>query len=275
MSAEGDKKSQQPDMFITERNPEEDLLDGSSIPHYKMNYKSRGIALIINNETFQNGLPKREGSGRDADCMQDVLKTLQFTVIRVNNKTAKEMKQLFEDISRTNHAENACFLAVIMSHGEDDDVLFGTDDTVTVTELVEYILPNICPSLVGKPKLFFIQACRGTKLDKGTEKPDAMESTKTAKKKNQMKIPLWADILISYSTVPGYFSWRNSINGSWFIQSLAKVLANYGKKEELTTLLTMVNAKVAFEYESNAAGMLNKMKEMPTFSSMLTRKLYF
>ena len=34
------------------------------------------------------------------------------------------------------------------------------------------------------------------------------------------KIPMEADFLIAYSTIAGYFSWRNSVKGSWFIQSL-------------------------------------------------------
>lgn len=36
------------------------------------------------------------------------------------------------------------------------------------------------------------------------------------------KIPMEADFLIAYSTISGYYSWRNSVNGSWFIQSLCK-----------------------------------------------------
>ena len=27
-----------------------------------------------------------------------------------------------------------------------------------------------------------------------------------------------ADFLIAYSTVPGFYSWRNTTQGSWFIQ---------------------------------------------------------
>lgn len=66
------------------------------------------------------------------------------------------------------------------------------------------------------------------------------------------------------------------MNGSWYIQSLADVLQHHGKNKELTTLLTMVNAKVAQEYESKCVDKaFNKMKEMPTFSSTLTREFYF
>ena len=31
-----------------------------------------------------------------------------------------------------------------------------------------------------------------------------------------------SDIFIAYATVPGYVSWRNSANGSWFIQASSR-----------------------------------------------------
>ena len=45
------------------------------------------------------------------------------------------------------------------------------------------------------------------------------------------KIPVEADFLIAYSTVVGHCSWRNAINGSWFIQSLCDVLSEHGTSE--------------------------------------------
>nr|WJV41818.1 caspase 3 [Sepia esculenta] len=276
--ASGDKidPKQYPGMYITERNldlPDEEIdqLDSSSKFRYKMKHKRRGNALIINNKTFLNGFPARDGTERDVMCMTEALDNLGFKVITRNNQSVDQMKTLFTDMKNIDHSDNDCFVAVILTHGEDDDVIFGTDNKVTLTELIEYLLPNNCPSLTGKPKLFFVQACRGSKLDKGTESHDAM-SMKPVKKS---KIPLWADVLISYSTVPGFFSWRNSLHGSWFIQSLGNVLKTHGRKREISELLTMVNSKVAYEYESKGAGALNRMKQMPNFSSMLTKQLYF
>lgn len=270
--ASGDK--QNPRMYITERDPdipdeEIDQLDSSSKFRYKMNNKKRGNALIINNERFLNGSPERNGTERDVVCMHMAFDHLGFNVIIRNNQTVDEMKNLFSDMKATDHTEKDCFVAVILTHGEDDDVIFGTDNKITLTELIEYLLPNNCPSLSEKPKLFFVQACRGSKLDKGTEVRDAIKPVKK-------KIPLWADVLIAYSTVPGFFSWRNSLHGSWFIQTLGNVLKTHGRKKEISELLTMVNSKVAYEYESNnAASIYNRMKQMPNFTSMLTKQLYF
>ena len=32
------------------------------------------------------------------------------------------------------------------------------------------------------------------------------------------RTPLYSDFLLAHSTVSGYYSWRNTVQGSWFIQ---------------------------------------------------------
>ncbi|CAF4426819.1 unnamed protein product, partial [Rotaria magnacalcarata] len=40
-------------------------------------------------------------------------------------------------------------------------------------------------------------------------------------------IPSEADFLLVYSTMPGYYAWRNSLKGSWFIQALCDMLRDH------------------------------------------------
>ena len=84
-------------------------------------------------------------------------------------------------------------------------------------------------------------------------------------------------MLVHYSTTPGFYTWRNTKTGSWFIQSLGAVLKNHGKNKELIQMLTMVNCKVAYEYESKKTGNTETdgKKQMPILSSSLTKQLYF
>lgn len=53
--------------------------------------------------------------------------------------------------------------------------------------------------------------------------------------------PIEADILISYATTPGYVSWRNSLKGSWFIQSICEVFAKNARRLDILSMLTMVS----------------------------------
>ena len=74
----------------------------------------------------------------------------------------------------------------------------------------------------------------------------------------------------------GYFSWRNSNKGSWFVQALTRVLDEFGKDREIMWLLTRVNHITAHEFQSNAARAdMNEKKQVSQIVSMLTKELYF
>lgn len=75
----------------------------------------------------------------------------------------------------------------------------------------------------------------------------------------------------------GYFSWRNTDNGSWYIQSLIKELNENGKEYNMLTLLTFVSQRVAVDYESNVPSnpLMDRQKQIPCVTSMLTRILRF
>lgn len=73
----------------------------------------------------------------------------------------------------------------------------------------------------------------------------------------------------------GYYSWRNAVQGSWFIQSLCEMLKKHAGKLELMQILTRVNRKVA-EYESCSTQQdFNAKKQIPCIVSMLTKEFYF
>ena len=74
---------------------------------------------------------------------------------------------LDESVSRINLEGPICHpsvVLVLMSHGEKRGI-YGTDsEVVTVQEIKSKFSGRQCPALIGKPKMFFIQACRGLGL---------------------------------------------------------------------------------------------------------------
>lgn len=81
---------------------------------------------------------------------------------------------------------------------------------------------------------------------------------------------------ISLFLLLGYYSWRNPGKGSWFVQSLCSVLNEYGKKLEILQILTLVNYRVARNYESQSDDpRFCRKKQVPCVVSMLTKELYF
>ena len=90
------------------------------------------------------------------------------------------------------------------------------------------------------------------------------------------KVPIHSDFLIAHSTISGFYSWRNTVQGSWFIQTLTKILDEHALKRDLVTLLTITSNRVAREYESSSSREeFNNKKQTPFFYSTLTQKLFF
>ncbi|KAM7419504.1 hypothetical protein PAMA_016562 [Pampus argenteus] len=236
---------------------------------YSLSFPSMGQCIIINNKNFdkRTGMNQRNGTDVDAGNAMKVFAKLGYKVKVYNDQTVEQMKQVLIAVSKEDHSSSASFVCVLLSHG-DEGVFFGTDGSVELKYLTSLFRGDRCKSLVGKPKLFFIQACRGTDLDAGIETDSGEDGT--------TKIPVEADFLYAFSTAPGYYSWRNTMTGSWFIQSLCDMMNKYGKEMELQHIMTRVNHKVAVEFESvsNSFGFHAK-KQIPCIVSMLTKEMYF
>ena len=104
---------------------------------------------------------------------------------------------------------------------------------------------------------------------------DGHDATDGPSRTDRVKVPLEADFIYAYSTVPGYYSWRNSVNGSWFIQSLTEVFKQYAHNMDIIRMLTRVNGNVAkFKSRTSDYYSDNKM-QVSTIVSMLRKDLYF
>lgn len=206
-----------------------------------------------------------------------------FRVAMYPNLTASQMRNVCSKMAAKDHSECDCFVCVILSHGE-EGLVYGTDKTVEIKALTRYYKGDVCPTLVGKPKIFIIQACRGYQTDPGVsinvvdakgKAPDDKDVLVT--KPEMVKLPIEADFMFAYSTVPGYYSWRNGMNGSWFIQALCDALEAVGKTVEIRKLLTLVNKKVAQNFKSMNPDNkdFHNMKQIPCITSMLTKDVFF
>ncbi|XP_029160880.1 caspase-1-like [Nylanderia fulva] len=243
--------------------------------HYKMNHSKRGIALIFNHEFFNiSHLKARSGTNVDCDNLINTLKNLGFEVHDLHNSTHGDIVKQLQKVADMDHSEHDCLVIAVLSHGE-LGLLYAQDTAYKADSLWYNFTADKCPTLAGKPKLFFIQACQGDKLDPGITLKERTETDglPTA----TYRIPSQADFLIAYSTIPGYYSWRNTSRGSWFMQALCLELRENGTRYDLLTLLTFVCQRVAIDFESNTPDniTMHQQKQIPCITSMLTRLVKF
>ncbi|OCT99585.1 hypothetical protein XELAEV_18005367mg [Xenopus laevis] len=239
---------------------------------YRTDYPEMGVCLIINNKNFHSStsMTVRNGTDVDARRLHETFTSLGYKVKVLNDQRCNDIFGHLKKMSEEDHSKRSSFACAILSHGE-DGLIYGVDGPIPVKNLTDLFRGDRCKTLVGKPKIFFIQACRGTELDSGIETDSGSEPGEETH-----RIPVEADFLYAYSTVPGYYSWRNTMNGSWFIQSLCEMLKLYGPHLELIQILTCVNHMVALEFESfSSQQTFHAKKQIPCVVSMLTKAFYF
>ena len=259
---------------------------------YPMNCKPHGLCLIVNNVDFET-LRKRGGSDLDAKQLSELFTKLQYKVEIVRNQTAKQLKDtLLQFVKKSDHKAADSMVVCLLSHGLEGQI-YGVDGVLlSIPDLLAMFNGYMAKDLIGKPKLFFIQACRGSDYDHGADVTDSGHSdnveeyhvTRTTAELltaavpydkpealvEPETIPAEADMLIAYSTVPGYVSWSNLQKGSWFVQALVDVFSAYAHTEDVVSMLVRVNGKVAREFES-----FNRKKQIPAPVIMLTKKVFF
>ncbi|XP_011829893.1 PREDICTED: caspase-10 isoform X1 [Mandrillus leucophaeus] len=193
-------------------------------PTYRMNRNHRGLCVIVNNHRFIS-LRDRRGTHKDAEILTGVFQWLGFTVHIYNDVTKGEMEEVLQkEKCNPAHADGDCFVFCILTHGEDGAVYSSDEALIPIREIMSHFTALQCPGLAEKPKLFFIQACQGEKiqLSKSIE-ADAL-NPEQAPTSLQDSIPVEADFLLGLATVPGYVSFRHVEEGSWYIQSLCNHL---------------------------------------------------
>ncbi|XP_047347156.1 caspase-like isoform X2 [Vespa velutina] len=244
--------------------------------NYNMNHKRRGVALIFNNAYF-NKMPNREGSEKDCKDLAQSLRNLDFEVRIYEDLILEMILETLQKTSAEDHTDADCLIVTVMSHGN-SNMLYSANSVYSADILWTPFTADQCTTLAGKPKLFFIQACRGKQLDDGVFVQQVSYSDVTdSKTTNFYSIPMFSDIMMAYSSQDGFCSWRNPDNGSWFIQAICEEFNIHGRTLDLLTMMTFVNRRVAINYQSFVPGekSFHKKKQIPTIVSMLTRIVRF
>ncbi len=126
----------------------------------------RGKCVIVNNEQFHDEAYNHDGANHDEKRLKDLFEELGFVVDIRRNLTRDEINKTSKDVAAEDHSNFDAFVFIIMSHGGSRDAVCGVDDRPAyVEDVMSEFKAMKCPSLRNKPKLFFIQCCRGSSTE--------------------------------------------------------------------------------------------------------------
>ncbi|KAK4808301.1 hypothetical protein QYF61_020782 [Mycteria americana] len=237
-----------------------------------MSQPRQSRALVIVNTHFCSSdgevvLGTRRGAKREAEQLSTILSRLNYKVKLMHNKTAKEIEDLYQQECCCEHGDY--FVSIISSHGE-EGVIVGCDtEGVKLTRIFQILSAEKSPVITKIPKIFFIQACRGTEFDHGVVVECDSGEPEPECFSDYLSIPPQTAVMFACS--PGYVAFLN-IFGSMFLQALLKVLKGEERHLALNRLMTRINWEVAFCCE--ARGTYEGCKEMPCFVTNLLQDVF-
>ncbi|XP_043972869.1 caspase-2 isoform X3 [Gambusia affinis] len=272
---------------------------------YRMKSSPRGFGLVISNVSFDScsapGLDPRKGGEVDDEVLRKVFTELDYHVSVHRDLTAQGMRTCIENFCRrSEHRTVDSCVVCLLSHGV-EGAIYGTDGQLIQLDWVFEAFDNAhCPLLQNKPKMFFIQACRGDEMDCGVEQLDGPGRTSSPSCEQRdagreaegdadprqrrdvgrprIKLPQRSDMICGFASLKGQrictAAMRNTKRGSWFIQELNTALRLHARDTHLSDMLVQVNARIK-EREGYAPGTAHhRCKEMSEFTSSLCKDLY-
>lgn len=230
----------------------------------------RGKLIIFNIENFQSDneyyLSRRDGTVKDREALTELFLHLGFIVEVFNDVTKKELMQVLKRLSRDSFQSLGALFVAFLTHGLEKQ-LYMTNGMVPIRTITDYLKGS---NLAGKPKVLLIQACQGSKYMGSTLEVDGPQELK----RETISFPAESDFLYAYSTVRGFFSWRNSSNGSWFIQALCKVFRKHAHTMDVVRMLTRVNALVTKHVSDTGERESSGKRQVTSTVSQLRKDLY-
>jgi hypothetical protein len=256
---------------------------------YNMTHSQMGVAAILNLTDFSShyNLEDRNGSEKDVENLKTVFELFGFTVKNYPNLTTREIRKTLKKLSDDYPEDSNCLLVAMMSHGNQNGIIYTRDGTMKVDEIWRPFTADKCKNLAGKPKIFLVQACRGNLPDVGAEievEPEVSEKEDCFASRSSLKfeserfvISTLADIVIYFSSAEGFPSFRDD-NGAWFVQALCATLKDCHESQaetDLMTIFTRINRFISYAKQANSRDNFNFCKQMPVIQSMLTKNVIF
>ncbi|XP_029602351.1 caspase-14-like [Salmo trutta] len=145
----------------------------------------------------------------------------------------------------------SCVFVVTSSHGHRDVIIGADKKMLSVKDIIEPFGDELCPKMKGKPKVFIIDACRGSNHDPGVhfdsaaDEKRSKEALATQEYRSTRVPPCINDMLVAYAAMTDYVGMMNSTSGSHMINNISQVFSSPGAAEEhVYNLFVKANAKM-------------------------------
>jgi len=251
-----------------------DVCTSRGVQVYPMRSTPRGYFFMINNVQFVNNImDARIGAEVDERNLEELFKQFGYIVEKHRDDGLEDMmRKIREFAQRREHSRYDSCVVAIMSHGiarsskQNSTIISADGQLLEIDWVLEQFNNENARSLVAKPKIFLFQTCRGEALDFGV-----MLTAGRTKSDGSSSVVLrsMSDVLIGYSTLPGFTSNRDVYLGTWYIQAVCEVFMEHAWNTDVEDMLKMVDQKLATLISEEGS------LQTSSYENRGFRKLYF
>ena len=214
-----------------------------------------GLAVIITNEDYTSsppalGLVSLPGAARDGQVLSQALTRLNFAVHHVRNTSHHALRQVVYEISHLKYhmvRDYRCIMFVYAGHGCEGDLLYMPEGARVHLgeEIITPLLPGSANDIGGIPKVFLIDACRGSKDTDTVFVPRGIRlNNRGGSLMERVKVTAMGEYLLAYSTMPRHKAFEVERQGGVWLSTLARLLNERRYLDSLENLLTKVNEEI-------------------------------
>ncbi|XP_051957610.1 CASP8 and FADD-like apoptosis regulator a [Xyrauchen texanus] len=238
------------------------------VDEYQLNPDQRGLCVII------------DCVGFDGEMLSQTFERLGFMVIFHSLLGLKETQKVLEDLARHRNLQRVNrFVCCLIGRGSDTHLL-ATDSHgpgMMLEDLKQLFSPVQCPSLCGKPKLFFTQIYRTEGAQRRPSMYDEYLETDCpshhyagSQGEDERTVPVSADVLWSVCTTEAELL-EGSGHQSVYLHALkSALLRGFERKMHVLDIMIEVNRRVFSHNQQNP-----EKTYQPQLSHTLRKKLYF
>ena len=208
-----------------------------------------GFALILTNDygAMNSALPILNGARMDGRKMCETMELLNFETHWEHNATVAVTIRLIRGAARCQCLPNYKRLVFIFSgHGTTKHYLYTQDGKqVNFHDIMKQFYPGQSPHLGAIPKLFFIDACRGSLQTQPVLVTKGGHDV-------SLKVPEQSNFLVAYSTMPDHRAHESKETGGIWMNILAEKLRT--TDASVLDVLTKVNTELCREFHTDQVG---------------------
>jgi len=251
-----------------------DVCTSKGVQVYPNRSSPKGYFFMINNVQFVNDImDTRIGAEVDERNLEELFKQFGYIVEKHRDEGLEDMmRKIREFAQRSEHSRYDSCVVAIMSHGiarrskQNSTIISADGHLLEIDWVLQQFNNENSRSLAAKPKIFFFQTCRGDAQDFGVKYVADRNETDSF---SSVVLRSMSDILIGYSTLPGFVSNRDVYLGTWYIQAICEVFMEHACDTDVEDMLKMVDQKLATLKTEEG------LRQTSSYENRGFRKLYF